>query len=135
MSGTLAHITECDMEQLGLINLVTRGGQRFRVLRTEVNRQGLILGEVTLMDEEPALELPAQYAACARILQAVVREHGATVFHEPHRFADAAWVGHRLAELLPLPLAIRQSLLELRDPLARLAQLRGYLEQGGVPLD
>lgn len=135
MYGTLAHITECDMAQLGLINLVTRGGQRFRVLRTEVNRQGLVLGEVELVPPEPELPLPAQYAACARILQAVIREHGDDLFHAPHRLEDAAWVGQRLAELLPLPLAIRQSLLELRDPLARLAQLRGYLEQGGVKLD
>ena len=38
-------------------------------------------------------------------------------------------------ERIEFVLGIVDGLLELRDPLARLAQLRGYLEQGGVPLD
>jgi len=29
---------------------------------------------------------------------------------------DAAWVGNRLAELLPLPLHVRQALLEMTEP-------------------
>jgi Lon protease-like protein len=33
---------------------------------------------------------------------------------------DAAWVGHRLAEILPIPLADKQSCLELDDPIQRL---------------
>ena len=36
---------------------------------------------------------------------------------------DAAWIATRLAELLPLTLADKQSLLELADPLERLAAL------------
>jgi len=36
---------------------------------------------------------------------------------------DAAWVGHRLAEILPLPLADKQSYLEIDDPLERLDRL------------
>ena len=39
------------------------------------------------------------------------------------RFGDAAWVGYRLAELLPLDTADKQALLELQDPLARLRAL------------
>jgi Lon protease-like protein len=36
---------------------------------------------------------------------------------------DAAWVSNRLAELLPLALPDRQALLEIVDPLERLAVL------------
>jgi hypothetical protein len=130
--GCLAHIIECDMEQLGVLSLMTRGGQRFRVLDTEVNRQGLILGRVELIADEPELPLPAQYQACVRLLEGIVKQHGDSVFARPHRFDSASWVGHRLAELLPLPPATRQEMLELNDPLGRLEQLKGLLEQGGI---
>jgi Lon protease-like protein len=33
---------------------------------------------------------------------------------------DAAWVGHRLAEILPIPLKDKQVCLELDDPIQRL---------------
>ena len=35
-------------------------------------------------------------------------------------YSDAAWVGNRLAEVLPINLAQRQYLLEVDDPLKRL---------------
>ena len=36
------------------------------------------------------------------------------------RLDDAAWVGHRLAEILPIPLTDKQMCLELDDPIQRL---------------
>jgi uncharacterized protein len=39
------------------------------------------------------------------------------------RVEDAAWVGYRLAEILPVSLSDKQEWLELDDPLERLAIL------------
>jgi len=39
------------------------------------------------------------------------------------RLDDAAWVGHRLAEILPIPLADKQTCLEFDDPIQRLDML------------
>jgi Lon protease-like protein len=39
------------------------------------------------------------------------------------RLDDAAWVGHRLAEILSIPLADKQLFLELDDPIQRLDRL------------
>jgi hypothetical protein len=36
------------------------------------------------------------------------------------RLDDAAWVGHRLAEILPMAPAEKQNCLELDDPIRRL---------------
>lgn len=43
------------------------------------------------------------------------------------KFDDAAWIGWRLAEFLPLSEAQRQSLLQDDDPHARLDQLLGLM--------
>jgi hypothetical protein len=45
------------------------------------------------------------------------------MFAEPHRYDSAAWVAYRLAEIAPLPMDARQKLLEMEDPVARLASL------------
>ena len=43
------------------------------------------------------------------------------------RAMGAAWVGYRLAEILPMPSAEKQSCLELADPVERLRVLRPML--------
>ncbi len=45
---------------------------------------------------------------------------------------DASWVGYRLAELLPLPLHIKQSMLEVSDADVRLQVLHKFLTQQGL---
>jgi Lon protease-like protein len=47
----------------------------------------------------------------------------------PHRFDDAAWVGYRFCELLPIPAIARQKLLELEDPVSRLEIVFKFLAQ------
>jgi Lon protease-like protein len=48
---------------------------------------------------------------------------------------DAAWVGHRLAELLPLPPEAKQACLEATDPLERLRVLKPLLRPARRPAD
>ena len=54
---------------------------------------------------------------------------GENVFAVPHRFDSASWVGCRLAEILPVPLAAKQKLMELDDALMRLKILHKFLVQ------
>jgi Lon protease-like protein len=62
----------------------------------------------------------------------VVLDKGAAIFAEPHAFQDATWVGYRLSEILPVPLAAKQKLLELTDSLSRLSVLQRFLESRGL---
>ena len=48
---------------------------------------------------------------------------------EPHLFDDAAWVGYRLSEVVPVQALARQKLLELDDPVSRLEVIFAYLAQ------
>ncbi|MBM3345343.1 MAG: peptidase S16 [Betaproteobacteria bacterium] len=130
--GSLAHIIDWDMQQLGMLQLQTRGGQRFRVLRSEASPQGLLSADIELIPAEDPVAVPESLKACVQLLQTVVRDQGDTVFHAPHRMDEAAWVGYRLAEILPIPLPARQKLLELADSVERLTLLHRFLEQHGL---
>ena len=57
---------------------------------------------------------------------------GSSRFAQPYRYDDASWVGFRLAEILPLRKAVKQKLLELTDPAARLAILHRFLREQGL---
>lgn len=121
--GCRARIVECDMQQMGVLQLLTQGVERFRVLATTTNSQGLVLAEVEAIPEDAPAAIPEQYAACAKLLARVIAEHGKGLFAAPHHADDAAWVGYRLAEILPFPPAERQKLLCMQDSLARLSIL------------
>ena len=127
--GCFAAIESWDMPQLGLFHLIARGGGRFRIREMQVAPNHLISAAV-----EP---IPADGPAsgvdplCRGVLQAIIEKVGAERFPAPARLDDAAWVGYRLAEVLPLEARAKQELLELTDATARLERLRVLLAQQG----
>ncbi len=130
--GVVARIVAWDMLQLGVLNLTVRGEERFRILSREADREGLVRARVEPIPAEAALPVPQAYAALVPLLQAMAADAGAQRLPPPHRFADAAWVGYRFCELLPMPVIARQKLLELDDPLSRLEIVFRFLAQRGL---
>jgi len=120
--GTLARIAEWDMPHLGLLEVVALAGERFRIVERRTQADGLQLARIQVLENEPDAAIPGNCLACVRLLERLIEQHPG-LLPEPHRLDSAAWAGARLAELLPLPLAERQALLELDDPVERLAQL------------
>jgi Lon protease-like protein len=123
--GTLARITTWDMPQLGVLQVLAVGGQRFRLRGRRVEPGGLARGEVELLADDQDAAIPEHCARCVKILQRVVDEQPELL--EPPQMGSASWVASRLAELLPLPLDAKQELLELTDARARLERLNALL--------
>ena len=127
--GCLARITQWDMQQLGLLQLVTQGGERFRVLAKRIRADGLILADIELLAETADTPMPEKFRACRQLLERIVAEHGERLFAKPFQLDSSAWVAARLAEVLPLPPAARQKLLELDDSQKRLEILQRLLTE------
>jgi hypothetical protein len=68
-------------------------------------------------------------AECAEFLRKVIAGIGAERFAGEPAYADASWVGFRLAEILPLRNDVRQKLLELTDASLRLSVLHQFLKK------
>jgi uncharacterized protein len=128
--GCLAAITQWDMPQLGLFHLTARGGQRFRIRKMRVAPNHLISAAVELIPHD--LETHEVDTLCREVLQAVIEQVGADRFPGPARLGDAAWVGYRLGEVLPLDASVKQELLELTDAGKRLERLRALLVKQGL---
>jgi uncharacterized protein len=122
--GTEARIEDFGSTDDGLLTLRVRGARRFHVRETQTRSNGLIVGEVDWCEPDPDDELRPEHALLGTVLQQVIEEAGGEFSKVPPvRFDDAAWVGWRLAELLPLSNPQRQMLLQEDDPHARLDRL------------
>jgi len=121
--GTMAEIADFHQLQDGLLGLSCLGRQRFRIVERRRQSDGLHLAAVQWLDAEPLLAVPPRHARLAELLRTVLPELGEVYTDIPMRLEDAAWVGHRLAEILPIPLAEKQLYLEIDDPIDRLDRL------------
>jgi len=133
--GTLAHIADWDMQQLGVLEIIAQGGDRFRVLRHWPEESGLLMGEVELLSAPAAVPVPAPYARLVPLLRAIVAEMKGGAPNAPatpHRFFDAGWLGMRYAEVLPIPVLAKQKLLEIEDGIDRLEIIYRFLESKGL---
>jgi len=130
--GTEARIAAWDMTQPGILNITVRGEGRFRILSSEADREGLLHARVEPIPAEETLPVPEALGKLVPLLQALAADGGAERFPPPHHFDDAAWVGYRFSELLPIPALARQKLLELDDPVSRLEIVFKFLAQRGL---
>jgi uncharacterized protein len=127
--GCTARIVEWDMQQLGVLSIKTRGEQRFRIIDAHVTDAGLTRASVELLPQDADTQLHGQFASCAGLLKAVIAEHGEGIVGAPLQFESTSWVSCRLAEILPVPLAAKQKLLELGDARERIEILDKFLHQ------
>ncbi|WP_301101621.1 LON peptidase substrate-binding domain-containing protein [Propionivibrio sp.] len=127
--GSLAHIAEADMPQLGILLLTVRGGRRFRIISRATQPDGLLRATVELIPEPMPQEVPVAQQSVLPLLQKIASDLGPEKMPEPHAFNDAAWVGYRLSEAVPVKALAKQKLLELDDPVSRLEILFAYLAQ------
>lgn len=137
--GCLAHIRGWDMEQVGLLQLRTVGGTRFRIVDRRVGRNGLIRASVDRLPDDARLPVPDELADCVRLVRRIVedlreREPDADkrMIEEPGDFESAAWIANRLCEFLPIAAPTKQKLMALDEPLTRLSIVHRWLQQQQV---
>ncbi|WP_255352728.1 LON peptidase substrate-binding domain-containing protein [Xanthomonas sp. GPE 39] len=126
--GTEARIVDFDVGPDGVLLLSLRGARRFHVARHWTRDNGLVMGDITWCEPDHDDELRPQHALLATLLESLL-DQAAAVYPVPGpRLLDqAAWVGWRLAELLPLDERQRLSLLQQDDPHVRLEQLLAWI--------
>jgi hypothetical protein len=126
--GTLARITDWHERHDGLLGITSVGEQRVRILERWVRRDHLTVARAELIPAEPVTELPPEYIPMADFLRQLVKQIPHLYANVTIKYGDASWVGNRLAELMPLHLTQKQTLLELNEPIQRLERLRRLME-------
>ena len=137
--GTLATIQEIETPQAGLMLVRTAGAQRFRITASDQLRHGLWVADVERLPADLAVPVPDDLKpvsdALQRLIQSLEMRSGADTpmpLLPPWRLDDCGWVANRWCELLPLPVELKQRLMELDNPLVRLELVSDVLHRTGI---
>jgi Lon protease-like protein len=137
--GTLAVIEHIETPQPGLITLLCRGSQRFHITQRHHLPHGLWVADVAHIDPDLVVPVPEDLQKAATALAQVLhtlqqRDPGTPTAITPTaaQLDDCGWVANRWCELLPVPLELKQRLMELENPLVRLELVGDVLERTGI---
>ncbi len=126
--GTLARITDWYQGSDGLLGVTAIGGRRFRLQSAERQADGLNIGEVELLPEEPPMDLPSEYKGMVEILAGVLDDLGRLYEALERDYDNATWITYRFVEILPIDLEQKQQCLENGDPAERLRLVNEALD-------
>ena len=128
--GTRASIVDFNVQPDGLLGLTVQGGTRFHVLRTKVRDNGLIVAQVEDVGEPETQPVAPEHGLLSMLLERLIDRFGGIHAQAARAcYDDAAWVGYRLAEMLPFTDPERQELLQCTDQHARLCRIVQRLPQ------
>ena len=140
-TGTLASITGFSSPQRGLMMIRCVGAQRFKISNREKLKHGLWIADVERIDDDMSVTVPEDLKACANALGKLIKSlqqrnipDDQMPLTPPYQLDDCGWVANRWCELLPLPLEMKQRLMELDNPLVRLELVSDILERTGIAL-
>jgi len=132
--GTLAQIEDFDPVQPALYMTKSFGTQRFKLLNSSQESNGLWLGEVELLDNDPVTPIAKEHQGVVQLLNEIISVIqsedllGDALFKKPFRVDDCGWVSNRLAELMPISLAQKNHLLAQTNPRIRLDLITEIIE-------
>ena len=137
--GTLAVIEQLASPQPGLITLVCKGTERFRITQRNHLVHGLWIASVSQLDRDLSIPIPEDLKKTATALTQVLHTlhardalNPAAKLPTPEQLDDCGWVANRWCELLPVPMELKQRLMELDNPLVRLELVSDVLERTGI---
>lgn len=140
-TGTLATIELLETPQPGLITLLCRGTERFRITGKNHLPHGLWVADVEQLPGDPHVPVPADLQRAASMLAQVLGnlhqrapEAASHPQPTPQQLQDCGWVANRWCELLPVPLELKHRLMVLDNPLVRLELVGDLLERTGIAL-
>jgi Lon protease-like protein len=137
--GTIASISSLEQPRPGLMVVRAIGQQRFRIRDSEQLKHGLWVANVEQIAPDQSVPVPEDLQPTATALANLIlrvreREDAAEPLpiQDPLRLDDCAWVANRWCELLPMPVQLKQRLMELENPLVRLELVTDVLARTGI---
>lgn len=127
--GCEARITDFQQQDNGLLGIRVAGGRRFKVLRTEVQRDQLLVAEVEWLEDEPEQPLQEEDDDLVALLKALAEHPMVVALNMGTEANGQQSLANQLAYLLPFSELDKIDLLRLDDPQQRLDAIQALLDE------
>lgn len=134
--GTMARIVEFTAPQAGLMLIRCMGEERFRTQSVRQLPHGLWVADVQTLPADVPTPIPEDLRSIAHALSTLLEAQASgespiapLPIEPPYRFDDCGWVANRWCDLLRLPTEVKQSLMQLDNPLLRLELVGDLLQR------
>lgn len=132
--GTVLEILDADVTTVGIIMVSCRGTRRIHINGFTVQADGLVMGNVSDIENDLQVPIPDDLKSVSEHLQHLIESLPLQGIAEsdipilkPYEYNDAAWVSNRWVELLDLPLIQKQRLMQMDSPIVRLELIHDAL--------
>ncbi|MCP4432603.1 MAG: peptidase S16 [Gammaproteobacteria bacterium] len=126
--GTTASIFDWQKRADGLLGITALGHDRFEVIDTHCQTNGLVIANINIISEADNIEIPEQYAYMQELLAHICAQEGNKEVESSGFVATL----YQLIYLLPLDTSLKQRLLEVPDCNDRAMILHAELIRLGV---
>jgi Lon protease-like protein len=126
--GTTAAINDWAHRPDGLLGITALGVERFEVLTTRTQSDGLTLADIKILEEAGGLEIPEQFHYMLELLDHISAQEG-RIRDDSQGFSE---ILYQLIYLLPLETTLKQRLLEISECNDRAGILHAELIRLGV---
>ncbi len=126
--GTTATISDWEHRADGLLGITALAIERFEILSTRTQADGLTLAEIRILDESNEREIPEQFQYMLELLDHISAQED-RIRKTDQSFSE---ILYQLIYLLPLEATLKQRLLEIPDCTDRALILHAELIRLGV---
>ncbi len=126
--GTTANIDGWENRADGLLGITALGVERFEIIKTHTQSNGLTIADVEILHETATLETPEQFSYMKGLLDHINAQEAKS----QNQQASFNAIMYQLIYLLPLDITLKQRLLEVPDCNDRAVILHAELIRLGV---
>ncbi len=126
--GTTAMINDWEDRADGLLGIIALGIERFEILSTRTQSNGLTFADIKILDESGTREIPEQFQYMLGLLNHISAQEG-RIHDDSQGFCE---ILYQLIYLLPLEATLKQRLLEIPECNDRAVILHAELIRLGV---
>ena len=126
--GTTSTISDWEHRADGLLGITALGVERFEILSTRTQADGLTLAEIKILEDNDSPEIPEQYHYMLELLDHISAQAG-RIRVDNQSFCQ---ILYQLIYLLPIAVTLKQRLLEIPEGGDRAVILHAELIRLGV---
>jgi hypothetical protein len=126
--GTTATISDWEHRADGLLGITALGAERFEILATHTQADGLTLAQIKILEDSNSAAFPEQYHYMLELLDHISAQAG-RIRGDDQGFCE---ILYQLIYLLPLEVTLKQRLLEIPECGDRAVILHAELIRIGV---